>query len=116
MLRLGADIAYGRGIPDMANQLRIESANGAPIADYRVFEGYVEVRPLNFSRLHLFETTGRWKRLTPTEITAHVKLCPVLGYWLRSRFENESDSDAVGERGSSCHPGGLKPPSLLNEC
>ena len=35
----------------MANQLRIESANGAPIADYRVFEGYVEVRALSFSRL-----------------------------------------------------------------
>jgi len=99
MLRLGADSAYGRGIPDMANQLRIESANGAPIADYRVFEGYVEVRALSFSRPHLLETSGRWKRLTPTEISAHVKLSPVLGYWLRSRFEaNESDSDAVGER------------------
>ena len=100
MLRLGADSAYGRGIPDMANQLRIESANGAPIADYRVFEGYVEVRALSFSRPHLLETSGRWKRLTPTEISAHVKLSPVLGYWLRSRFEtNESDSDAVGEGG-----------------
>src|SRR5438552_2962845 len=61
MLRLGADSAYGR-VPDMANQLRIESANGAPIADCRVFEGYVEVRALSFSRPHLLETSGRWKR------------------------------------------------------
>ena len=88
----------------MANQLRIESANGAPVADYRIFEGYVEVRALNFSRPHLVETTGRWKRLTPTEISAHVKLCPVLGYWLRSRFERMKVTRMGWARGIALPP------------
>ena len=63
----------------IANQLRIESAQGQPVVEYRIEQGHIEAR--------LDGEEGEWRRLSAREFSAHLAQEPVLGEWLRARAQ-----------------------------
>jgi hypothetical protein len=60
--------------------LRLEAPDG--IEEYRIRDGEVEVRQLE----HPVEEDRIWYRLTPRELTAHVKSNSVVAQWLKHRI------------------------------
>ncbi len=76
-------------------RLRIESAGGSPINDYRIRDGTVEVRWLD-PQGHVYPSSlSRWRRLTANDIQLHHALKTVVSKWLRVRLGAE---DAALER------------------
>jgi hypothetical protein len=70
-------------------RLRIESAGGSPINDYRICDDLVEVRSLDASG-HRFPGRGSdWKILDDNDIQLHYALETVVSKWLRVRFGTE---------------------------
>jgi hypothetical protein len=76
-----------------ANQLHIESAQGHPVADYRIHHGHIEVR---LSAQGGEADDGSWRRLSAREFSAHLAQNPALGHWLRARAQRPR-SPATGE-------------------
>ena len=63
-------------------QLRLESRNGSPATEYRTDRGNVEVRTLDCESDHV----RVWSRLTPEQLSIHVKRNTVVSRWLERRL------------------------------
>ncbi len=67
-------------------RLRIESANGALVNDYRVRGKRVEVRSLTPAGQPVPDVLGSWRQLDESDITLHHSLRTPVSKWLRVRF------------------------------
>ena len=76
----------------MPMTLRLEAANGSGVEEYRIYEDAVEVRKLccggergdlELAGEHL---SGDWQRLSPDDLTRHVKNNTVVAHWLKHRL------------------------------
>lgn len=74
----------------IANQLRIESAGGQPLVEYRIHHGHIEARvPVE---------SEDWRCLSAREFSAHLMQNPALGQWLRARAQQRpSPAEAPDE-------------------
>lgn len=68
------------------NRLRIDSANGSRVVDYRIENGSVESRNLRLRDGATVVAAQQWHRLTPEELSSLVKSNPVLAQWLTRRM------------------------------
>ena len=68
------------------NRLRIDSANGSRVVDYRIENGSVESRSLRLRDGETVMSAQQWHRLTPEELSSLVKSNPVLAQWLTRRM------------------------------
>jgi hypothetical protein len=59
-------------------KLRLESRNGSPAKEYRIAGGNVEVRTFDCEDDHV----RVWSRLTPEQVSIHVKRNTVVARWL----------------------------------
>jgi hypothetical protein len=67
------------------NQLRIESAAGLPLMEYRIHHGHIEARS---------PVEGEdWRRLSAREFSDHLAQNPALAQWLRARAQQRPGSD-----------------------
>ena len=71
-------------------RLRIESANGSPINDYRISNGCVQVRALDPSGHSYAGWTSRWRTLDDRDIRLHHALGTVVSTWLHVRLGSEA--------------------------
>lgn len=62
--------------------LRLETADGTAMEEYRIDQGAVEVRHLS----HLGEHDSDWRRLTPAQLRDHVNRKTLLAQWLERRL------------------------------
>jgi hypothetical protein len=60
--------------------LRLESRNGSPPKEYRIERGNVEVRTSDCEPYH----ARVWTRLTPEQLSTHVRRHTVVSRWLES--------------------------------
>jgi hypothetical protein len=76
----------------MPMTLRLEATNGSSVEEYRVYEDAVEVRrlccgeekgDLELAAEHLSDD---WQRLSPGDLTDHVKNNTVVAQWLKHRI------------------------------
>ncbi len=67
-------------------RLRIESANGALVNDYRICGGRVQVRSLDRAGQPIADTLGNWRMLEDGDIVLHHALRTPVSRWLRVRF------------------------------
>jgi hypothetical protein len=65
-------------------QLRLESAHGFPTKEYRLSHGKVEVRRLDSDNPYTPESM--WRRLTPQQLSDHVRRSDVVSKWLQQRI------------------------------
>lgn len=77
-----------------ANQLHIESAEGHPVADYRIHHGHIEVRLPGHGEEG---DDGSWHRLSAREFSVHLAQNPALGHWLRARAQRPRSPAAEDE-------------------
>jgi hypothetical protein len=63
-------------------QLRLESRDGYSAKEYRIEDGKVEVRTLACES----DDGGVWSRLTPEQLSIHVKRNTVVARWLERRL------------------------------
>jgi len=71
-------------------RLRIESANGSPINDYRISNVYVQVRALDPSGHPYASWVSRWRTLDDSDIELHHALRTVVSKWLEVRLGSEA--------------------------
>jgi hypothetical protein len=62
--------------------LRLEARNSFPAKEYRIKRGSVEVRTFDCESDHM----GIWSRLTPEQLSTHVKHHTVVARWLERRL------------------------------
>ena len=62
--------------------LRLETADGTAMEEYRIDQGAVEVRCLS----GLGEHDSDWRRLTPAQLRDHVNRKTLLAQWLERRL------------------------------
>ncbi len=67
-------------------RLRIESASGALVNDYRIRGKSVEVRSLTPAGQPTPESLGNWRALDKSDIALHHTLHTQVSKWLRVRF------------------------------
>ncbi len=67
-------------------RLRIESASGALVNDYRIRDKSVEVRSLTPAGQPIPNSLGRWRMLDESDIALHHILHTPVSKWLRVRF------------------------------
>lgn len=60
---------------------RIETSDGKDVEEYRLIDGYIEVRESKAER-----GAGEWRTLTPAEVTAHVEKKTIVAQWLQQRL------------------------------
>ena len=65
-------------------QLRLESPDGSVAREYRVSDGKVETRRQEAEARYGPE--GSWHRLTPQQLSDHVKHSTVVSHWLQRRL------------------------------
>jgi hypothetical protein len=76
----------------MPMTLRLEAANSSGVEDYRIYEDAVEVRRLCCGEekgdLELAgeNLSDGWQRLSPGDLTNHVKHNTVVAQWLKHRL------------------------------
>jgi hypothetical protein len=66
-------------------QLRLESADGMLVNDYRICDGSVQVRTLNGRGQPVIGALGKWRPVRPEDIALHHALGTVVSEWLRVR-------------------------------
>ena len=66
--------------------LRLEARNGSPAKEYRIESGSVEVRTFDCESDHV----RIWSRLTPEQLSTHVKRHTVLARWLERQLGLEA--------------------------
>jgi hypothetical protein len=66
-------------------RLRLESGDGSQAKEYRIEDGNVEVRTLDPEGGSV-RGTGVWWRLTPEQLSFHVKGNSVVAQWLERRL------------------------------
>ena len=67
-------------------RLRVDAGDGSPVEDYRIENGYVEVRILDFNLECDLEGYHRWQRLTREQLISHVIGNTALARWLQRRM------------------------------
>lgn len=78
---------HGEAIPLRSKRLRLERGDGAPVREYSIESGHVEVRTLDNSENHVHaEATTEWQPVTPEELKSHVEHRTVVAEWLKRRF------------------------------
>ena len=76
----------------MPMTLRLEAANGSGVEEYRIYEDAVEVRKLRCRgekadvELAAEHLSDEWQRLSPGDLTVHVKSNTVVAQWLKHRL------------------------------
>jgi hypothetical protein len=70
----------------MEARLRIESAHGAPVNDYRIRDGQVQLRSLDASGHPYPGSFSNWRSLNENDIRFHYVLGTVVSVWLRVRL------------------------------
>lgn len=63
--------------------LRLEAADGSIAKQYRLSDSGVEVR---YSDKPRYEPGGSWQRLTPQQLSDHVKRSDIVSKWLQYRI------------------------------
>ena len=63
--------------------LRLEAPDGSVARQYRVSNNAVEVR---YSEVPRYEPGGTWQRLTPQQLSDHVKRSDIVSKWLQYRI------------------------------
>ena len=72
--------------------LRLEAADGSGVEEYRIFGDRVEVRRPRCGEenddpeLVGDQVSGGWRRLTPSDLSRHVKDNTVVAHWLKQRL------------------------------
>jgi hypothetical protein len=61
--------------------LRLEARDGSASEEYRIYDGEIEVRELQPT-----EDDWDWHRLTPEQLSDHVKRNTVVAQWLNQRL------------------------------
>lgn len=69
----------------MPMSLRLEAAGGIAGEEYRISDGDVEVRKLH-QTLEGARRGGAWHRLTPGQLSTHVRRNTVVAQWLQRRL------------------------------
>jgi len=76
----------------MPMTLRLEATDGAGVEEYRIFEDAVEVRKLRCGEekddpeLAAEQPSDQWRRLSPADLTGHVRNNTVVAQWLKHRL------------------------------
>ncbi len=70
-------------------RLRVESASGFVVNDYRILDGSVEVRTLVLSGQPFPGPLGRWRELDAADIARHHALETAVSKWLQVRAGKE---------------------------
>jgi len=76
----------------MPMTLRLEATNGSGVEEYRIYEDAVEVRRLCCGKetgdleLAVAHLSDEWQRLSPGDLTDHVKKNTVVAQWLKHRL------------------------------
>ena len=65
------------------NKLRVDPGDGSPVEDYRIENGHVEMRVLDFG---LDSDCRQWRRLTREQLISHVMSNTLLAQWLQRRM------------------------------
>jgi len=65
-------------MPSGSMHLRLEARNGSPAKEYRIESGSVEVRTFDCES----DCVRIWSRLTPEQLSTHVKRHTVVARWL----------------------------------
>jgi hypothetical protein len=69
------------------NLLKIPSANGSPINEYRVSQGQIEFRSLDSQGKPFPHTGGSWTILDAGDLQLHFALNTAVARWLIERLE-----------------------------
>ena len=75
------------------NLLRIPSKNGSPVNEYRIHEGEIQFRSLDFRNKSISQELEGWRSLDVTDIQLHFALKTVVSQWLIERLESMRDED-----------------------
>jgi len=67
-------------------RLILESGDGSSAEEYRIEDGYVEVRMLDPEGGSVRRTGSVWWRVTPEELSVHVESNTVVAQWLERRL------------------------------
>jgi len=67
-------------------RLILESGDGCSAEEYRIEDGYVEVRMLDPEGGSVRRTGSVWWRVTPEELSIHVESNTVVAQWLERRL------------------------------
>ena len=65
--------------------LRLEAEDGSAGKEYRIYDGDVEVRKLH-QTIEGARRGGAWHRLTPGQLSTHVRRNTVVAEWLQRRL------------------------------
>src|SRR5260370_42186296 len=68
------------------NRLRIARYDGSAVADYPTEDDGVESRALQTATEGSSATENRWERLTPEQLSSHIRNDSVVARWLRRRM------------------------------
>lgn len=68
------------------NRLRVDPGNGSPAQDYRIENGHVEMRLVDFDMERGFENRPRWRQLTSEQLSWHIMGDTVVARWLQRRM------------------------------
>ena len=66
------------------NKLRVDPGDGSPVEDYRIENGHVEMRVLDFGLDS--DAHRQWRRLTREQLISHVMSNTLLAQWLQRRM------------------------------
>ena len=92
------------------NRLRVDPGDGSPVQDYRIENGHVEMRLVDFNMKYAHQGEGRWRRLSREQLSWHVVGDTAVARWLQRRMglhslirvcaqtscsEDESSSDSL---------------------
>lgn len=93
-------------------RLRVDRGDGSPVEDYRIEDGHVEVRILDFNSDCDVEGHHQWHRLTREQLTAHVMASTAVARWLHRRLGLHPLIRACAEPGPANYEGGPYPDSV----
>ena len=68
------------------NRLRVDPDDGSPAQDYRIENGHVEMRLVDFNMKYAHEGEGRWRRLSREQLSSHVMGNTAVARWLQRRM------------------------------
>jgi len=68
------------------NRLRVDAGNGSPAQDYRIENGHVEMRVVDFDMECGWKSHARWQRLTREQLSSHIMGDTVVARWLQRRM------------------------------
>ena len=79
-------------------RLRIESADGSLINEYRIMDGRVEVRILDPGAGVYSAQQARWRTMDEKDIELHHALGTVVSKWLKVRLGSDAEESREMEK------------------